>query len=61
MGLDRVPFLPIDNAGVFTGVGDTLMHGNADINGIAEQFVEHALADQPVVFVADIFCDKLPG
>src|SRR5258705_133682 len=37
------------------------MHGDADINGIVEQFVEHALVDQLAVLVASVFCDELPG
>jgi hypothetical protein len=36
------------------------MHGDADINGVVKQFVEHALVDQLAVLVADAFCDELP-
>jgi hypothetical protein len=37
------------------------VHGDADINGVVEQLVEHALVDQLAVLVADAFCDELPS
>ena len=61
MGLYLVPDLAVDNARVFAWIGDPLVNGFADIDGIVEQLVEYPLVDQLAVFVANAFLDQLPG